>query len=457
MTTTKTARAVPTSAREAAFAVLYRAEAADAFVNVLLYRTLERTHLSAIDRGLATALVLGVLRHRERLDWALAPLLSRPLENLPPAIRTILRMGAYQMLDLDRIPAPVAVSESVNLARRHGHVGTARLVNAVLRRLASDGAPPPPGATADPAGHLAVVHSHPRWLIARWIARWGVEDAAAMAAANSRPAPSALRVNTLRTTPAALLEAFQARGIDPSLGPVPDSIRVVGSLTERLPFVDQGLAVIQDEGAMLVSLAASPASGQTVVDACAAPGGKTTHLAALMGNRGQIMACDVHARKLQALAERCALLGAECVEAHHLDAREIGRRWPGLADMVLIDAPCSGLGTIRRRPEIRWRAAEADLPGHAASQFAILDGAAGAVKPGGVLVYSVCSLEPEEGVDVVRAFLTRHPDFAPAPFPGVFPRILAGHPVDGADAGQALLLPHRHDTDGFFIARLRRR
>ncbi len=457
MTATKTAPAVPPSAREAAFAVLHRAEAADAFVSILLFRTLEQTRLSAADRGLATALVLGVLRHRERLDHALAPLLSRPLQSLPSAIRTILRMGAYQVLDFNRIPKPVAVSEAVTLARRHGHVGTARLVNAVLRRLAADGAPPLPDAATDPAGHLAVAYSHPRWLVARWIARWGFDETAAMAAANSRPAPAAIRVNTLRTTPAALLEAFRERGIQTSPGLVPDSIRVGGSLTDRLPFVDQGLGIIQDEGAMLVSLAAGVGPGQIVIDACAAPGGKTTHLAALMANQGRIIACDVHPGKLQALAARCALVGAGIVEAYHLDATEIGDRWPGLADAVLVDAPCSGLGTIRRRPEIRWRALEADPSSHAERQRAILDGSCGAVKPGGVLVYSVCSLEVEEGPGAVRAFLARHPDFAPVPFPKAFPRAVGGQSVDGVEAGETLLLSHRHDTDGFYIARLRRR
>jgi 16S rRNA (cytosine967-C5)-methyltransferase len=437
--------------------VLLRAEAADAFVSVLLFRTLEREGLATADRSLATALVLGVLRHRERLDYALARLLRHPLDRLPAAIRTVLRMGAYQLLDLDRIPDAVAVSETVALARRHGHAGTARLTNAVLRRLAAEGPPPPPDPATDPAGHLAVVHSHPRWLLARWIARLGVEETAALAAAHLRAAPSAIRVNRLRTTTAALLDTLRERGIQAAPGLVPDAIRVRGPVSERLPLTDLGLAVIQDEGAMLVSLAVAPSPGQTVIDACAAPGGKTTHLAALMADRGRLLACDVHPRKLQALAARCAPLGIGCVEAHHLDARTIGGRWPGIADAVLVDAPCSGLGTVRRRPEIKWRASQADLAAHAEAQRALLDGASGAVRPGGRLVYSVCSLEPEEGPDVVRDFLARRRDFAPAPLPEMFPRTVGGAPVVGAERGEVFLWPHRHDTDGFYIAVLRRR
>lgn len=451
-----TSRHHPATAREAAFAVLARAEAADAFVSVLLFHTLERSHLGPADRALATAIVFGVLRHRARLDHALAPLLRRPFSELPAAIRTILRMGAAQLLVLERVPAAVAVSASVELARRYGHAGTARLVNAVLRRLAAEGPPALPDRAADPLGFLALQYSHPRWLLARWAARWGATEAEALAAANNRPAPSTLRANTLRASRDAVVAALRARGVDADAGRLPESVRVAGSLTDRLPVIDDGLAVVQDEAAMLVARAVAPPVGGVVIDACAAPGGKATHLAALMGDRGRVLACDVHPRKLEALAHRAAALGVRCLEAHHLDARELGARVPGVADAVLVDAPCSGLGTIRRRPEIRWRAAEADLARHAAAQAALLAGAAGAVRPGGVLVYSVCSLEPEEGPRVVEAFLTAHPGFVRDPLPEECPRDLGGRSIAGDHPGEAWLLPHRHDTDGFYLARVRR-
>lgn len=444
------------SAREAAFAVLLRAEAADAFVSVLLYRTLERAALSPADRALATAITLGVLRHRARLDHALAPVLRRPLESLPPAIRTVLRVGAFQLLELDRIPDAVVVSESVTLAARHGHAGTTRLVNAVLRRLAADGAPALPDPTADPVGHLSVACSHPRWLLERWVARWGLEEAAALAAANLRPAASVLRANRLRTTPEALLEELGRRGVPAEPGLVPGAIRVRGSLTDRLPLYEEGRFAIQDEGSMLVTLAVAPEAGGTVIDACAGSGGKTAHLAALMGNTGRVLACDVHPRKLEALARRCTALGATGVEVYHQDARDLGRRFPGLADAVLVDAPCTGLGTIRRRPEIKWRVGADAIARCAALQAALLAGARGAVRPGGALVYSVCSLEPEEGPEIVRAFLAAYPAFALAPMPPIFPREIGGQPIFGAKTGEVWLWPHRHDVDGFYIARLRR-
>lgn len=439
--------------------MLYRAEAADAFVSTLLFRTLARSSLSEADRALATTIVLGVLRHRARLDHALSGLLARPLDALPAAIRTVLRIGAYQVLDLERVPAAAAVFEAVALARRHGHAGTAGLVNAVLRRLAAEGAPPPPDASADPVAHLAVVGSHPRWLVARWVARWGLEEARALLDANARPAPAALRVNTLRVTAAGLLGLLRARGLDAGPGLVPEAVRVRGSLTGRLPLYEQGLCAPQDEGAMLVAHALADAAtpGATVVDACAAPGGKSLHLAALMANAGRVLAADVHPGKVQALARRAAAFGATCVEVHQLDAREIGRRWPGQADAVLVDAPCSGLGTVRRRPEIKWRIEAPMLEQSAVAQQQILRGAAGAVRPCGTLVYSVCSNEPEEGPEVIRAFLAAHRSFVPDALPAAFPRALGGQVVEGAETGEVHLLPHRHDTDGFYIARLRRR
>ncbi len=439
--------------------MLYRAEAADAFASTLLFQTLARSSLSDADRALATTVALGVLRHRARLDHALECLLTRPLEGLPAAIRTVLRMGAFEVLDLDRVPAPAAVNEAVALARRHGHAGTAGLVNAVLRRLVAQGPAPLPEAGSDPIGHLSVVHSHPRWLVTRWVARWGMEEARALMAANVRPAPATLRVNTLRTTQAELIDLLRARGLIADPGIVPEAVRVQGSLTGRLPLYDQGLCGPQDEGAMLVvhALADAALPGSTVVDACAAPGGKTLHLAALMLNRGRVLAADVHPAKVQALARRVAVFGATCVEVHHLDALEIGRRWPEQADAVLVDAPCSGLGTIRRRPEIKWRVEEASLARNAQAQQAILCGACSAVRPGGTLVYSVCSNEPEEGPGVIRAFLLAHPSFGLAPLAGAFPRTAGSSPVDGVETGEVHLLPHRHGTDGFYIARLQRR
>lgn len=453
------------TAREAAFAALLRAEAAGAFVSALLHRTLERSRLSAQDRALVVAITMGVLRHRGRIDYTIASFFRRPLDSLPLAILTTLRMGCYQLLDMDRIPDAAAVFESVELARRHGHRGTARLVNALLRRLASEGPPPPPDPAQDPIANLTVVGSHPRWLVERWVARYGLLQTLALVSANNEPPPSTLRVNALLAARDSVLAELAASGVPAHEGRLPCSIAAEGSLVGRLPLVEQGLMVPQDEGSMLISLALAPDPGAVVIDACAAPGGKATHLAALVGSAGRVIACDIHERKLQALARRAAAMGAVRLEAHHADARRLGGLFPGVADAVLVDAPCSGLGVLRRRPERKWRARQEELVGHATRQREILEGSAGAVRPGGVLVYSVCSLEPEEGPEVVRSFLDGNPMFEACDMPQAVRRFAAESAVprpqataeDPGGAGELWLFPHIHQTDGFYVARLRRR
>ncbi len=436
-----------TNARELALRILYRVEAEGAFSNVLL-ANLRARKVFEQDAEIVTALVLGVLRWRARLDYALQHLLTPPLEDLPLRIRLILRMGAYQILFMERIPAYAAVSESVALARRHGHLGTAALVNAVLRRLAREGEPPPP---PDPVEALVIRQSHPRWLVERWVARWGREEAEQLCAANNLPPPAFLRVNTLRATVEEVRARLQSAGVETVPGSFPESLRVVrGPVSERMRVVEEGLAWPQDEGSMAVVRALDPQPGEVVVDACAAPGGKTTHLAALLRNEGRVLSCEVHPRKVELLRRKVTQAGATCVEPVLLDARQLGDRYPEAADRVLVDAPCTGLGVIRRRPEIRWRVTP-DGPSQAARlQRELLQAASRALRPGGVLVYAVCSPEPEEGEDVVEwgvGSLGLVPDPFALPWRGEWWT---------APEGRLLLLPHRHDTDGFFIARLRR-
>ncbi|MDQ7849696.1 MAG: 16S rRNA (cytosine(967)-C(5))-methyltransferase RsmB [Armatimonadota bacterium] len=422
--------------REAAFTVLYRVESGRAFANVLLHRVLERGGYAPADQALVTELVLGSLRQQGRLDYALEAALRGPLASLPAAIRTILRLGLYQVWFLDRVPDAAAVHQAVEAAKRHGHAGTARLVNAVLRRLAAEGEPPPPPPDRDPAGHLAVTQSHPRWLMERWIARWGAEEARALCAANNVPPPSVLRVNLLRTTPEAVADRLRQRGLQVAPGSLPEALRVRGTLALRLDLYREGLVTMQDEGAMAVAHFLAPHPGETVLDGTAGSGIKATHLAELMRNQGRIVAMDIQPAKLKALSGHCARLGIDIVEAHHLDARQAGAHFRGRMDRVLVDAPCTGLGVLGRRPEIRWRIAPQDIPALAAQQRSLLIGVAEAVRPGGTLVYAVCSLEPEEGPEVVERFLRLRPAFI----------------LEEA----RLLLPHRHGTDGFYMARLRR-
>ncbi|HLJ59323.1 MAG TPA: 16S rRNA (cytosine(967)-C(5))-methyltransferase RsmB [bacterium] len=475
----------PRTSREVALEVLHRVDDDGAWSGVLLRRALERAGLSAVEEALATELTLGTLRHRAEVDWTLARFTRTPLGALPARIRGVLRMGAYQLLFVPRIPPHAACSESVELAKRVGHVGTARLVNAVLRRVAASPERPRDGATVEA---IALRRSHPAWLVSRWVARFGIEETRALCDANNATPPSTIRLNTLRGAPDLIAARLADRGVctEPSVW-LPEGRRIVvagdrdaaaprgdgpghadrrARASARQAAYDEGWFSPQDEASMLVARLLAPSPEETVIDACAAPGGKTTHLAALMENRGRIIACDVHAAKLDAVSRQCARLGVTIVETCQLDAARLGETHAGDAHRVLVDAPCSGLGVLRRRPEIKWRLQPDDLRTRAAEQRRILDGASAAVRPGGVLVYSVCTTEPEEGVDVVEAFLAAHAEFAPAstagwpPGPGgVAAPLGAAGPaaaIERETPGSALLLPHRTGTDGFFVAVLRR-
>ncbi len=414
----------------------------------MLRRALARADLSPRDEALVTELVYGTLRHRAEIDWALSRFSRTPLQELPSRILTVLRIGAYQILFLQRIPPAAACWEAVELAKRVGHRGTARLVNAVMRRLAESPAVPP-----DDAGTvegLGLRYSHPAWLVARWVERLGLEEARALCAANNQTPPSSIRLNTLRGTPEDVTRYLTGIGVEtvPSAF-VPEGRRIsAGSADARQAGYDAGWFSPQDEGSMLVTRLMDARPGNIVIDACSAPGGKTTHLAALMENHGRVIACDIRPVRLAAVSRHATRLGATIVEVRHLDAARLGTEYPGAADRVLVDAPCSGTGVIRRRPEIKWRLDAAALPLLAARQRAILHGAAGAVRPGGLLVYSVCSIEPEEGPAIAEEFLARHAEFAPA--------TLVGWPTEPQAGASAFLYPHRTETDGFFVATFRR-
>jgi len=443
------------TARGIALDVLHRVESGGAFANILLLRSIEDAGLSAADAALATELTLGTLRWRGRLDHTIAARLRSPLSKLPSRIRQILRLGAYQLLFLDRIPARSAVHESVTLAKQVGHAGTAALVNAVLRRIADAREAPPP---ADPLDAIAVAESHPRWLLERWIARWGEIETRALCRANNTPAPVTVRINPLRLpdgvdageAPAYIERRLEAEGITVERGAFPDSRRLRGgALPDRLAFVERGWLHAQDEGSMAVAYAVGAEPGETIVDACAAPGGKTTHLAALVGDRGRLIAVDPSPEKTRRIAALADRMGARAVEVLSADAAALPDDLLGRADRVLVDAPCTGLGVIRRRPEIRWRVASNGPARAAAAQRTLIAGAARALRPGGRLTYGVCSTEPEEGPEIVQWFL-RESGFLPDPF-----EIPWRGGVLAAPHGTLLLLPHRHDTDGFFVARMR--
>jgi 16S rRNA (cytosine967-C5)-methyltransferase len=399
---------------------------------------------------LATELTYGVLRHRGTIDFLVSCVLDRPLQTLDLDVRNLLRLGTYQLFYLTKVPGYAAVHETVRLARR----GTATFVNAILRTLVRRGPLREEELPEDPVVADSVRYSHPAWLVKRWLKQLG-EEARQLMEANNRTPPITIGWNPLRGSVAELEHLLPRARAEWEASPwVPNAYRVrhagnllTGGARER------GVFWVMDEAAALVVQLLDPQPGERVLDVCAGGGGKATLAAMRMENRGEVAALDSSPRALRRLRDAVRRLGATIVTPVHGDAREATRHFRRWADRVLVDAPCTGLGTVRRRPEIRWHREPADIARLAELQSAIMDGVADCVAPGGALVYAVCSHEPEEGPDIIAKFLARHPDFfheehLPVFFQGARSALVTGRHV--------ATWSHRHGTDGFFASRLRR-
>src|SRR5581483_1974967 len=436
-------------ARAIAHDVLVRVETTEAFADVLLADRLAGARLGPSDHALATRLVYGTLAWQGRLDHELGALVRTPLARLDPPVLAALRLGLFQLRFLDRVPAYAAVDASVGLARAAGR-GATGLVNAVLRRAASDGAPSLAGI-ADPLERVAIECSHPRWLVERWAAEMGASELPELLAANNVRGRTALRTNRLRANQHALIRELEAADVAVR----PSEWTADGIVVERgagrlraLEAWNDGRFAFQGEASQLVTTLLGAAPGTRVFDACAAPGGKAVQTAAAIGARGVVAALDRRPGGATRIRGEAARLGARAVHVIVGDARRPPVR-PGF-DAVLVDGPCSGLGTLRRHPELRWRRRPDDVPRLAQLQREILDGVAPLVRPGGVLVYVVCTLTREENEDVVEAFRAAHPRFA------VEHASALSVPAEVVTpAGYVRTLPHRHGLDGFFAARLR--
>ena len=406
------------------------------------------------DRALATELVYGVLRQQGRVDYALRRNCRQPLDKLESRVLLLLRLGAYQLLCLERIPESAAVNTTVELARQLKLERATGFINGVLRALARgrQGLIWPDPAR-DPLGHLEHALSLPRWLAQRWLSELGADEARQLAAALLDAAPTTLRVNTLKLDRAAFLQALVAAGhaAEPTRY-APEGVRLVDRSPAPLPGDQEGWYQVQDEASMLIAHALAPRPGEVLLDVCAAPGGKTTQLAALTGNRVQITALDQHPHRLRLVEQGAARLGCRGIVTRCWDMTTPPRFIaPGSCDGVLVDAPCSGLGVLRRNPEARWRLHPADVTLLAGRQAAILKQAAPLVKPGGRLLYAVCTITPEETDRQVAAFLAAYHDFRLEPLDGILPESCR-ELLDGA--GCLRSWPHRHGLDGFFAARL---
>ena len=437
-------------ARVEALGILCRVEEDQAFADLALEAALERAKLPARDRALTTELVYGTLRWRRRLDWILAPHSSRRIDRLDPWVRNLLRLTAYQLHFLGRVPHWAAVNDAVNLAKHHGHGEAAAFINAVLRSLTRSGGELPP-LPDDPVEAAATRLAFPSWLATRWARRFGLDEAERLMLALDERAPVTVRVNVLRGSREALAQRLLE---EEEVTCTPTPFAPEGLVLEsrgpafRFQTFKEGWFTLQDEASVLVGHLLAPRPGEAVADVCAAPGTKTTHLAALMQNAGKVVALDPHAPRLKLVAHAAARLGIDIVQCHGGSVETLAPAFRGRFDRVLVDAPCSNLGVLRRNPDVKWRRSEADLPRLAERQRTILEAGASMCRPGGTLVYATCSLEPEENEGVVLPFLEAHPEWQLDP-PTSFPI-----PLD--PPGVLRCLPHRHGTDGFTAFRLRR-
>jgi 16S rRNA (cytosine967-C5)-methyltransferase len=434
--------------RRTALEVLVRVARERAYADVLLGHRLEG--FAAPDRRLVTQLVLGTIAWQGRLDYELERVSSRALDTLSPQILAVLRMALFQLRILTRVPAHAAVDTAVTLAREAGDDGVARFVNAVLRNALRAPVARPARAD-DELGYLAAVYSHPRWLVAKFIEWFGAPEAEAILAANNQAAPNVVRLNLGRGDADTLAARLEREGFEiAARGRFPETV-VLGSA----PLFDahalrDGICYPQAASSQLIARMLAPAREATVVDCAAAPGGKSAHLAELTGPGGRIISLDFNLTGLKKTRALAARLGHRQVFVARADSAAALPLRPQSCGYVLLDAPCTGTGTLREHPEIRWRLRPDDFARMATLQTRMLEQAAALVRPQGVIVYSVCSLAPEEGSGVVEGFLARHPEFA-VDMPETMRERLGGLVTK---SGYLLTRPDREGLDGFFAARL---
>lgn len=445
------------TARELAMDVLTRVEQEGAYSNLQLNAKLQRTSLIREDAALATELVYGTIARLNTLDYFLRRYVSKDMDKLEPWVRSLLRMSLYQMMCLDRIPPHAVVNEAVNIAKSRGHQGISGMVNGVLRSIlrGKDDLVLPEGLT--PLERISLEQSHPRWLVKRWIKQYGEQTAEAICAANNEPPSISVRVNTTMISRDKLIQELLEQGMEVTPSPLTSEgilVRSGGNMALTDWYRD-GFLSVQDESSMLVGEAVGPKSGMTILDCCAAPGGKSVHMAELMKDEGVVVANDQYPHKEKLIRDQAERLGLASIETTVGDALNLRDKYPDASfDRILLDAPCSGLGVIRRKPDLKWTKTVDDIAEIASLQYELLEKISPLLRVGGILVYSTCTIEPQENEEMIERFLTNHPEFGlPVDEPSTWTEL---QKVTGSQGHGIQILPQHFKSDGFFIARMQR-
>lgn len=444
------------SPRNLALEILNRIESSDAFADILLEESFRKHPLKHADKGLLTELVYGVLRWRDRIDWIIGLFSSIKPARMERDILNILRLGAYQLLFLERVPVSAAVNESVKMAKARGEK-KGNFVNAVLRAIdRGRNDITYPDVSKDPIRHISIRYSHPEWLVRRFVEELGIDEAIRLCQASNEPPPLTIRVNAMSISREGLLLRLRDEGYEAAFTPFSPAgltLKGAGDVTKVAGFTE-GLWTIQDEASQLISFILDPRPGEKVLDACAAPGGKATHIAELMADHGEIIAMDKNRQGVEKIKGNLSRLCLKSVKTMVSDASKPLEFKEGEFDRILLDAPCSGTGVLRRHPEGKWRKREEDVLELSKRQGRLIENLSRYLKPGGTMVYSVCSVMKEEGEGIVDAFLASHPEFileSTAPLLGVLGDNLV------CKRGFFKVYSHTHGMDGFFAARLKRK
>lgn len=440
------------NAREVALKILYKIDMNKSYSNLLLDKELNSNDLMHQDKALVTQLTYGVISNKITLDYIIKSNSKLKLNKISPWVINILRLGIYQILYLTKIPQSAGVNESVKLTKKYSNQGAVGFVNGLLRNVVRSGMPDF-DKIADVKERLSIKYSYPLWMIEKWVNEFGVEFTESLLIANNKTPQTTIRVNTLKTNKEELKKRLEQDNIEYSEGTLEDALYIKAPNIAALEVFKEGLFTSQDEAAMLTSIVLSPEPGEKVLDTCSAPGGKTTHIAQLMKNNGQIIACELYENRLKLVEETAKRLGVTIINTKCQDAAILENSFIEKFDRVIVDAPCSGLGVIRRKPDIKWTKQENDIQEIVKIQKSILENAALYVRKEGVLIYSTCTIGKEENDNVVDWFLSENKDFEILNINELIPKDLAKIILKDK---MIKIYPNEINMDGFFICAMKK-